>query len=101
MKDYFGKDASELRNKKLWLFDMDGTIYKENCIFEGTLDLLNSITELGGRYVFITNNSSKSVADYIEKINHLGISAVEDNFFTSTQATILELKREYSEAKVY
>ena len=38
-KDVFGKDI-DLKNKKLWLFDMDGTIYKEDCLFEGTLDLL-------------------------------------------------------------
>ena len=27
-KDYFGKDV-DLKAKKLWLFDMDGTIYEE------------------------------------------------------------------------
>ena len=27
MKDYYGKDFSGLKNKKLWLFDIDGTIY--------------------------------------------------------------------------
>lgn len=101
MNDYFGKDASELKNKKLWLFDMDGTIYKEDTLFDGTLDLLHRIVELGGKYVFITNNSSKSVADYIKKVNSLGIEADKDNFFTSAQATILYLKRKHPNAKVY
>lgn len=99
--DYFGKDASELKNKKLWLFDMDGTIYEEERVFDGTLELLKLITERGGHYVFITNNSSKSVIDYIDKVNRLGIPASEDNFFTSAQATILYLKEKYSGAKVY
>ena len=40
MKDYFGQDSSVLKNKKLWLFDMDGTIYNDDRIFDGTLDLL-------------------------------------------------------------
>lgn len=101
MRDYFGKDASELNNKKLWLFDMDGTIYEEDRVFDGTLDLLKKIVSFGGRYVFITNNSSKSVVDYIEKVNRLGIPGNIDNFFTSVQATVLELKQKYPSAKVY
>lgn len=101
MTDYFGKDAAELRKKKLWLFDMDGTIYEEERLFDGTLDLLNSIVDRGGRYVFITNNSSKSVIDYIKKVQRLGIPADESNFFTSAQATVLWLKENRPEAKVY
>ena len=46
-KDYFGKDV-DLKAKKLWLFDMDGTIYEEETLFDGTLDLLQRITDQGG-----------------------------------------------------
>lgn len=99
-QDYFGIDV-DLRNKKFWLFDMDGTIYKEETLFDGTVDLLSAITNQGGQYVFITNNSSKSVADYVKKVNRLGIRANEDNFFTSTQVTILWLKKNRPGAKVY
>ena len=101
MSDYFGKDASELRGKKLWLFDMDGTIYEEERVFEGTLELLQSIKDNSGRYVFITNNSSKSVVDYVNKVNQLGIPGDVENFFTSAQATILYLKENHPGAKVY
>lgn len=101
MKDYFGKNASELKAKKLWLFDMDGTIYEEERLFDGTLDLLKAIEDHGGKYVFITNNSSKSVSDYIKKVNRLGIKADERNFFTSVQATVLWLKHNHPRAKVY
>lgn len=101
MNDYFGKDASELKAKKLWLFDLDGTIYEEDQLFDGTLDLLKKIVADGGQYVFITNNSSKSVIDYIAKVNRLGIPADKDNFFTSAQATILYLKHNHFGEKVY
>ena len=100
MKDYFGKKV-DFSEKKLWLFDMDGTIYKEEKLFEGSLELLRLINAQGGRYVFITNNSSKSVLDYIKKVNRLGINANEENFFTSSQATILWIKKNYPDAKVY
>lgn len=100
-KDYFGVDALELKRKKLFLFDMDGTIYEEDCLYDGTLKLLEYITLNDGKYVFITNNSSKSVSDYIDKVNLLGISVNKDNFFTSTQATIMLLKENHSGELIY
>jgi HAD superfamily hydrolase (TIGR01457 family) len=99
--DVWGNSTSELRNKKLFLFDMDGTIYEEDTLFDGTNELLETITQIGGRYVFITNNSSKSVEDYIEKIDRLGVKADYSNFFTSSQATALYLEREYKGKKIY
>lgn len=101
VKDYFGKNATQLKNKKLWLFDMDGTIYEENKLFDGALDLLNRIVKNGGKYIFITNNSSKSLLDYIAKVRSLGIIADENNFFTSSQATIMFLKEKFPNSKVY
>ena len=99
--DIYGADASILKSKKLFLFDMDGTIYEEERLFDGTLDLMKQIIESDGRYVFITNNSSKSVKDYIEKVSSMGIEVELDNFFTSAQATILYLKQNYPGQTVY
>ena len=101
MKDIFAVNAEDLREKRLWLFDMDGTIYEEEKLFDGTLDLLKTIENQGGKYVFISNNSSKSVSDYVDKVNRLGIKANKENFFTSAQATILWLKKNKPNAKVY
>lgn len=100
-RDYFNKDASSLKGKKLFLLDMDGTIYNENELFDGTLDLLDEIEKIGGRYVFITNNSSRSVKDYIAKVNRMGIRADAENFFTSAQATILYLKEHHPGRLIY
>lgn len=99
-RDFLGKEA-DLRAKKLWLLDMDGTIYMEDRIFDGTLDLLASIRGRGGRYVFITNNSSKSVQDYLNKGRAMGILAEETDFFTSAQAAVLLLREKFPGAKVY
>ncbi|MHC1785558.1 MAG: HAD-IIA family hydrolase [Christensenellales bacterium] len=99
--DYFGKDASKIRDMKLFLFDMDGTIYEEDQLFDGTLCLLENIVRNGGRYIFITNNSSRSVKDYIKKIKGMGIFADEENFFTSTQATIIHLKQHHPGSLIY
>ncbi len=82
-----------LRQKKLFLLDMDGTIYLGDTLFDGTLDFLEYVRNIGGRYIFLTNNSSKSVDKYIEKLASLGIEADENDFFTSTNATIMYFEK--------
>ena len=52
----------DLSKKKLFLLDMDGTLYLGDQLFDGTLDLLRRVREKGGRYLFATNNSSRSAA---------------------------------------
>ena len=102
MKDRFHKELAPLREKKLYLFDMDGTIYCENRLFEGVLSMLSSIKERGGRYVFITNNPTRSAKDYREKLTGMGVSGLTDeNFFTSAQAAILLLKEKHASDLIY
>lgn len=81
-----------MKNKKLFLLDMDGTIYLDDELFDGTLDFLEYVKSIGGKYVFMTNNSSKSVDKYIEKLAKLGIESDKDDFLTSTDATVLDLQ---------
>ena len=83
-----------LKQIKLFLLDMDGTIYLDNNLFDGTTDFLDYVKSIGGRYIFLTNNSSKSVDKYIEKLNGMGISAGKNDFLTSTDATVEYLKKE-------
>lgn len=80
-------------NIKLFLLDMDGTLYLGDKLFEGTIDFLDEIKKRGGKYVFMTNNSSKSVDKYIDKLAQMGIDAKKDDFLTSTDATIPILQR--------
>ncbi len=99
--DHFGKDLSGLKNKRLFLLDMDGTVYNEDRLFDKVPEFLEYIRSIGGHFVFITNNSSKSVKDYIKKVNGLGIEADADNFFTSVQATAFLINKKYRGSKVY
>lgn len=101
MKDYFGKDFNNLKDKKLWLFDMDGTVYLGDKIFDGTIELLDNIVNSGGRYVFITNNSSKGIKEYVKKVSDMGIKANKDNFYTSVDASASLLKEKFKEELIY
>ena len=86
---------------KLFLFDMDGTLYLGDNLFPFTINLLYTIEANGGRYMFMTNNSSKSVATYIEKLEKLGIAAKESDFITSSQATAYYLKNHHPNSTLY
>ena len=86
---------------RLFLFDMDGTLYLGDRLFGFAPELLETIRKSGRRYMFLTNNSSKSVKDYVAKLARLGISSVEDDFFTSSQATAVYLDRYHKGKTLY
>lgn len=95
-------DSKEfIKNIKLYLFDMDGTLYIGDRLFDFTKELLEKIRQSGADYLFMTNNSSKSVSDYIEKLEKLGINAAKEDFITSSQATAYYLKKHYPNTRLY
>ena len=94
-------DKQDLKNIKLWLFDMDGTLYLGDRLYDFTIELLQTIRRTGGKYLFMTNNSSKSVADYVKKLEKLGIAATREDFMTSSQATAYYLKQHHQGQKLY
>ncbi len=91
----------ELKDKRLFLLDMDGTIYLDQDLFDGTLDFLEYVKKIGGRAMYLTNNSSKSVQKYIEKLGSMGIIAGKEDFTTSAQATALYLQKTHKDDLLY
>lgn len=79
--------------------DMDGTIYMGSTLFPFTKKFLADMKESGISYSFLTNNPSKSVADYLKKLEGLGIEASEDNMYTTSLAAIDYIKSHFPEAK--
>lgn len=93
--------TERLREKRLFLLDMDGTIYLDEALFDGTADFLDYVRRSGGRYLFLTNNSSRGVEGYIEKLERLGIATGPEDYLTSVDAAIDLLRREYPGQKCY
>ena len=81
--------------------DIDGTICVGNRLIPGADRFLNGLSEYGGDYVFITNNTTMSVADYRKKFAKLGIPTTSGNFLTASVATAHYLKQKYGSRPVY
>ena len=79
--------------------DMDGTIYMGSNIFPFTIGFLEDMTKAGVGYSFLTNNPTKSVADYLHKLEGMGIHADEGNMYTTSLAAIDYIKETYPKAK--
>ena len=73
--------------------DMDGTIYTGQRLFKETTPFLKLLNDLGIGYTFLTNNPSRSVAEYLSHLTHMGIEVIAEHLYTSTHATIDFLKK--------
>lgn len=89
-----------LKDKRLFLLDMDGTIYLDDRLFDGTAEFLAYVQAIGGRAMYLTNNSSKSVESYVDKLSRMGLRAAPEDFLTSVNATVLYL-RQKNHRKIY
>lgn len=104
MRPNHNKDISAgLRNRlskiKHVALDMDGTIYLGDTLFPFTIDFLAKLSANGIGYSFLTNNPSKSIADYLKKLEKLGIQADESNMYTTSLAAIDYIKANYPDAR--
>ena len=91
----------DLKSIRYFLLDMDGTIYLDTTLFDGTLEFLDTLKRQGKRALYITNNSSKSVDAYVDKLASLGIQASPDDFYTSAQSLVYNLNKVSPRCKIF
>src|SRR4051812_36030922 len=78
----------ELSRIRHVVLDMDGTIYRGEHLFDATLPFLARLRRLGLGYTFLTNNTSRSKADYVGKLRKFGIEAEPGEICTPAETTI-------------
>lgn len=88
-----------LRRIRHVALDMDGTIYMGMSLFPYTKPFLAGLREQGIGYSFLTNNPSKSIADYLHKLDTLGIRATREEMYTTALATIDYIRTHHPDAR--
>ena len=92
---------AKLLEKRLFLLDMDGTLYLDEQLFDKVPEFLALVRQWGGRYLFLTNNSSRGVAGYMEKMARLGIETGPEDYLTSADAAAHTLLTEFPGQRCY
>ena len=77
-----------------FLFDMDGTLYLGNQLFEGVSQLFETLIKRDKKFLLLTNNSSKDKNLYQKKWKGFGIDMPLQKILTSGEATFAYLKAE-------
>ena len=90
-----------LSSLRVFMLDMDGTIYLGDRLFPCTLPFLSYLRSTGRRAVYLTNNSSRSRDKYVTRLASFGIDASPDDIFTSGEATTLWLSERAPGAHIY
>lgn len=88
-----------LRQIRQVFLDMDGTIYHGGTRFPSTIPFLDFLKSRGVGFAFLSNNSSYSTAEYVARLNRMGVAVTPEHFYISTDYTIDYLKRKYPEIK--
>ena len=99
--EYQNPSTQILADKKLYVFDMDGTIYLGKIIFDFAIRFIEHLRASGRRVLFFTNNASHSTDFYMEKLTRLGFSPRPEEIMSSADVTVAYLNTYYKDKSVY
>lgn len=91
-----------LKDKKLFLFDIDGTIAVGDTLYPDSKALLDYLDSIGAKACYITNNSTRSGQDYVRKFSScFGLNTTQEQFITSGYMTLRFLQEHYAGRKIF
>ena len=90
-----------LRKTRLFVLDMDGTIYLGDRVFPEALAFVKEARERGRQILFFTNNASRDPQTYVDRLNGMGFPVTRKDIVTSADVTIAYLKLHHPGEPVY
>ncbi len=95
------KAWERLKKVRMFVLDMDGTIYLGDRLFPFTQGFLRRVEETGRDFCFFTNNSSKNREAYLEKLSQMGIHIPPEKMLLSNGVILEWLKARHPGARCY
>ncbi len=99
--NFVNPNTNVINDKKLYIFDMDGTIYLGGKPFDFAIEFIKNLRKNGKKVLFFTNNASHTTPFYMKKLARLGFEPQEDEIMTSGDVTLEFLKRFRAGKSVY
>ena len=93
--------TNALKEIDYFLLDMDGTIYLSDTPIGDMANTLKFLRENGKKIIYLTNNSSKSVNNYIEKLKKLSFYDDRDEVYSSALGAAHYIKDNYNGQSVH
>lgn len=90
-----------LKETDAFLFDLDGTVYLDETPIGDVQNTLARLRAMHKRIVFLTNNSSKTEAEYRQKLTRIGLWGEGDLVYTSAMATAEYVAARFPHKRVY
>jgi HAD superfamily hydrolase (TIGR01450 family) len=84
-----------------YIFDLDGTIYLGSALLPGAYRLIIKLRELGKRVVFLSNNPTRDVQMYVDKLTKLGLPTPPEEIVTTVFTTTQWLLQNAPDAVVF
>lgn len=91
----------DFNDKKGFIIDMDGVIYKGNKVLPGVREFIEWLQREEKQYLFLTNNSGMTPMELRQKLLRMGLDVTEDHFYTSALATAAFLKTQAPGCSAY
>ncbi|HHJ00626.1 MAG TPA: HAD family hydrolase, partial [Candidatus Aerophobetes bacterium] len=78
----------------LYIFDLDGVIYRGERLLSGAKESLDLLRERGEKVCFLSNNSTLSRRGYLRKLTRLGIRVSLEELFPSSYLAAVYFNRD-------
>jgi 4-nitrophenyl phosphatase len=90
-----------LQNKEIFIFDLDGTVYKGSEVIPGASSVINKLQNQGKQVFLLTNNATKSRLSFVETLRKMEIHVTEQQIISSGHIASLALSRKPEISSVY
>jgi HAD superfamily hydrolase (TIGR01457 family) len=84
----------DIRDLRAFCIDMDGVLYRGDAALPGAREFVEFLRIRGIPHLFLTNNSTRTPKQYVEKLFEMGIRTQPEHILTSALVAVAALARE-------